>query len=33
MIRKDILPDVWNDSWRVSESVEPQLLPLRLDAL
>ena len=29
MIRKDILPDVWNDSWRVSESVEPQLLPLR----
>ena len=28
MIRKDILPDVWADAWRVADGAEPQYLPV-----
>lgn len=28
MIRKDILPDVWNDSWKVADTTEPHVLPV-----
>ncbi len=28
MIRKDILPDVWNDNWKVADTTEPHVLPV-----
>ena len=28
MIRKDQLPDIWGDDWRVAPDTDPQLLPL-----
>ncbi len=28
MIRKDQLPNIWNDEWRLEEGTDPQLLPV-----